>query len=63
MRYKLHTINFRLLMPSWSNLPNQSSVIFHYHLPLQVNEKTEATSKVTKIQLKKDAKRTENSVW
>lgn len=61
MRYKLHTINFRFLMPSWSNLSSQSSIIFHHHLPLQANGKTEAADKVTKIQLKKDARRTEKN--
>lgn len=48
-------------MPSWSNLSSQSSIIFHHHLPLQANGKTEAADKVTKIQLKKDAKRTEKN--
>ena len=47
MRYKLHMINFRLLMPRSSNLSSRSSVIFHHHLPLQANGKTEAANKVT----------------
>lgn len=56
MWYKLHVINFMLLMPSCSNLPSQGSVIFRHHLPLQANRKTKPAGKVTKIQLNKYVK-------
>lgn len=56
IKHKLHTIDFLLRILSFSNLSCQ------HLLPLQANGYTEATSKVTKIQFKKAAKRTENSV-
>lgn len=43
-------------------IKSKFSFVLHHHLLLQTNGKTEAAGKVTKIQLKKDAKRTENIV-